>query len=213
LPLQQRARPLLQELLTEIPMKPLTALLLAVVVSGTRALAAGSEPQSQLGQSRATAAEFMKTLKGELMAAMQAGGPVNAITVCNKRAPAIAAELGALRGWEIGRTSLKPRNMANAPDEWERSVLERFEQRKRAGEDPAGLEYFEVVEQDGQMVFRYMKAIPTGELCLACHGAKLDPAVAARLDALYPKDQARGYQVGDIRGAFTFIEPLSETGN
>jgi len=194
-------------------MKPLTALLLAVVMSATGALAGESEPQSQLDQSRATAAEFMKTLKGELMAAMQAGGAVNAITVCNKRAPAIAAELGALRGWEVGRTSLKPRNMANAPDEWERSVLERFEQRKQAGEDPAGLEYFEVVEQDGQTGFRYMKAIPTGELCLACHGAKLDPAVAAKLDALYPRDQARGYQVGDIRGAFTFTEPLSETGN
>jgi hypothetical protein len=194
-------------------MKSLSVWLLVAAVYHAGALAADPEPESQLDQSRAVAAEFMKTLKGELMQAMQAGGAVNAITVCNKRAPDIAAELGALRGWEVGRTSLKPRNMANAPDEWERTVLERFEQRKQAGEDPAKLEYFEVVELDGQMVFRYMKAIPTGELCLACHGAKLDPAVAAKLDALYPRDQARGYQVGDIRGAFTFTEPLSETGN
>jgi hypothetical protein len=190
-------------------MKPLSPLLLAAAVYHAGALAAAPEPASQLDQSRATAARFMKTLKGELMQAMQAGGPVNAIAVCNKRAPAIAAELGALRGWEVGRTSLKLRNPANAPDEWERRVLERFEQRKQAGEDPAKLEYYEVVEQDGQPVFRYMKAIPTTELCLACHGAKLDSAVTAKLNELYPRDQARGYQVGDIRGAFTFIEPLS----
>lgn len=194
-------------------MKPLSVLLLAAALYHAGAVAADPEPQSQLEQSRATAAEFMKTLKGELMQAMQAGGPVNAIAVCNTRAPAIAAEQGALRGWEVGRTSLKPRNLANAPDEWERSVLERFEQRKQAGEDPAKLEYFEVVERDGRPAFRYMKAIPTAELCLACHGAKLDPAVAAKLDELYPKDQARGYQTGDIRGAFTFIEPLSTAGD
>jgi hypothetical protein len=193
-------------------MKSLRVLLLAAAVASAGAMAAESDPPSQLDQSRATAAEFMKTLKGELLQAMQAGGPVNAIAVCNTRAPSIAAELGAMRGWEVGRTSLKPRNLENAPDEWERSVLERFEQRKQAGEDPAKLEYFEVVEQNGQPVFRYMKAIPTAELCLSCHGAKLDPAVTAKLDELYPKDQARGYQLGDIRGAFTFIEPLSSPG-
>jgi hypothetical protein len=190
-------------------MKSLNVLLLTAVAYHASALAAGAESVSQLDESRATAAEFMKTLKGELMQAMQSGGPINAIGVCNLRAPAIAAELGALRGWQVGRTSLKPRNLANTPDEWERARLESFEQRKQAGEDPAQLEYYEVVEQDGKPVFRYMKAIPTAELCLTCHGDKIDPAVAARLTELYPRDQARGYKVGDIRGAFTFVEPLT----
>jgi hypothetical protein len=190
-------------------MKILNTLLLTAVVYHASALAAEPEPVSQLDESRTTAAEFMKTLKGELMQAMQAGGPVNAVGVCNLRAPAIAAELGALRGWEVGRTSLKLRNPANAPDEWERARLESFEQRKRAGEEPAQIEYYEVVEQDGKPVFRYMKAIPTAELCLTCHGEKIDPAVSAKLTELYPRDQARGYQAGDIRGAFTFIEPIS----
>jgi hypothetical protein len=188
-------------------MKSLSAVLLTAVVYHASALAI--EPESQVDGSRAVAAEFMKTLKGELMQAMQAGGPVNAVGVCKLRAPAIAAEIGALKGWQIGRTSLKLRNPANAPDEWERARLESFEQRKQAGENPAQIEYYEVVEQDGQPVFRYMKAIPTAELCLSCHGANIDPAVAAKLTELYPMDQARGYKVGDIRGAFTFIEPLS----
>ena len=119
--------------------------------------------------------------------------------------------MGALKGWQVGRTSLKLRSLANAPDEWERARLESFEQRKQAGENPAQLEYYAVVEQDGVPVFRYMKAIPTTEPCLACHGANIDPAVEAKLAELYPMDQARGYQAGDIRGAFTFIEPLSSS--
>jgi hypothetical protein len=188
-------------------MKSVNAVLLTAIVYHASVLAA--EPESQVDESRATAAEFMKTLKGELTQAMQTGGPVNAVGVCKLRAPAIAAELGALKGWEVGRTSLKLRNPANAPDEWERARLESFEQRKQAGEDPAKLEYYAVVEQEGEPVFRYMKAIPTAELCLTCHGEKIDPAVAAKLAELYPRDQARGYKVGDIRGAFSFIEPLT----
>ena len=188
-------------------MKSLSVVLLIAAVYHASAVAA--EPASQLDQSRAAAAEFMQTLKGELMQAMQAGGPVNAIGVCKLRAPAIAGELGARKGWQVGRTSLKVRNPVNTPDDWERAGLESFEQRKQTGEDPATLEYYAVVEQEGKPVFRYMKAIPTAELCLTCHGAAIDPAVAAQLAELYPGDQARGYKMGDIRGAFTFVEPLS----
>ena len=32
-------------------------------------------------------------------------------------------------------------------------------------------------------------------------------AAAARLDALYPEDQARGFEVGNIRGAFSIVQP------
>jgi hypothetical protein len=191
----------------EIPMKSLNTLLLTAILYHATALAA--EAPQQLAESRAAAAEFMQTLKGELVQGMQAGGPVNAIGVCKLRAPAIAAEVGTRKGWQVGRTSLKLRNPANAPDDWERAGLESFEKRKQAGEDPATLEYYAVVEQDGKPVFRYLKAIPTAELCLACHGEKIDPAVAAKLAELYPGDQARGYNVGDIRGAFTFVEPLA----
>ena len=86
--------------------------------------------------SRETVQEFMQTLKKELQAAMQEGGPVNAVSVCNLTAPAIASTYSARNGWDVGRTSLKLRNPANAPDAWERSVLEAFEERKRAGEVP-----------------------------------------------------------------------------
>ena len=160
--------------------------------------------------SRNAVKELQGTLVTELQAAMKAGGPVNAIGVCNKRASAIAADISRKHGWKIGRTSLKYRNPKNAPDAWETQVLQDFEKRKAAGEDPAKLEHYAVVEQDGKQVFRYMKAlpIPEGAPCLACHGQKLDPAVAAKLKELYPKDQATGFKTGDLRGAVTITQPL-----
>ena len=163
---------------------------------------------AEIDASRATTKEFMQTLKQELQAGMQEGGPINAISVCNLSAPAIANTYSVSRGWDVGRTSLKVRNPANAPDAWERSVLESFEERKTAGEDPAKMEYHEVVRQDGVKQLRYMKAIPTAQLCLACHGESVDSITRTRLEKLYPEDQALGYKAGDIRGAFSISQPL-----
>lgn len=172
------------------------------------AAAMADDYSAEIAASRETAREFMQTLKQELMAGMQEGGPVNAISVCNLSAPAIASTYSARKGWEVRRTSLKLRNPDNAPDAWERSVLESFEQRRTAGEDPAQMEYHEVVQSDGAAELRYMKAIPTAELCLACHGPQVDSTVRERLAKLYPADQALGYRPGDIRGAFSITQPL-----
>ncbi len=164
--------------------------------------------ERRAAESREVVRAFMQALKGELMRAMQEGGPVRAIAVCRERAPAVAARFSRKTGWEVGRTSLRYRNPANAPDAWERHVLESFEARRRAGEPAARLEHYEVTVRDGRRVFRYMKAIPTGGVCLACHGERLAPEVARALDRHYPGDRARGFRVGDIRGAFTIVQPL-----
>jgi hypothetical protein len=108
----------------------------------------------------------------------------------------------------VGRTSLKPRNPANAPDDWEAGMLQAFAARKAAGEDPAKLEAWTIAEAGGRKQFRYMKAIPTASLCLACHGTEIEPELRAHLDALYPEDAAVGYREGDIRGAFTITQPM-----
>ena len=53
-----------------------------------------------------------------------------------------------------------------------------------------------------------MKAIGTQPVCTVCHGNGIAPEVAARLDALYPDDLARGFEAGDIRGAFSIVHPV-----
>jgi len=155
-----------------------------------------------VAEARAMVQKFGGTLKGELVAAMKADGPVAAIEVCNTRAPEIAAELSQGQ-WQVARTSLKTRNDNNAPDAWEQAVLERFEAQKAEGQAVATLEYSEVVDTAHGTEFRYMKAIGTETACLTCHGSNISEPVKARLDALYPNDKARGYSEGDIRGAFT----------
>lgn len=183
--------------------RPIVTTLL--LVTATAAMAAGPDPR--IAESRAAAQELGGALKSVLVAAMQAGGPVSAISVCNAKAPQIAGEISTRRGLEVGRTALKFRNPANAPDSWERGVLERFEQEKAAGGAVDSLEFSETVAKEDGSVFRYMKAIPTGELCLTCHGTALAPEVAARIRELYPQDAATGFSAGDIRGAFTITLP------
>lgn len=169
-------------------------------------------PDADTSTARAEAKTLIKAfatrLQGELKSALQEGGPTAAVHVCKEEAPAIAADLSAQSGWQVGRTSLKTRNPDNAPDAWERQVLKQFEDRKAAGEPVDQLAYAAVVEQDGVKTYRFMKAIPTGEVCLACHGSDLAPDLVETLDKAYPQDQARGFALGDIRGAFTLSKPL-----
>lgn len=153
--------------------------------------------------------QFGGQLVSELKSAIKTGGPEHAIGVCHKRAPAIAKGLSKSTGWDVSRVSLKTRNTEmGTPDAWETAVLEKFESRKAAGEDVKTMAFAEVVEGPEGQQFRFMKAIPTQEVCLACHGSEISEEVAAKLDELYPEDQARGFSVGDIRGAFSLSKPM-----
>ena len=185
---------------------------LIAALSGLGVLASVSAETAEnpnAAEAKGIVKEYATSLKGELQAAIQKDGPISAIAVCKDRAPAIARGLSEKSGWEVGRTSLKLRNPGlNAPDDWERQVLTRFEERKAAGEDVETMAFAEVVGTDAGKRFRFMKAIPTADICLACHGASISPDIAAAIDKAYPDDQARGFKVGDIRGAFTLSKPL-----
>ena len=109
---------------------------------------------------------------------------------------------------QLSRVSLKNRNPANAPIEWQVSVLEGFDRQKAAGKDITKLAWSETVDTADGQEFRFMKAIPTGEVCLKCHGSKLAPEVGQVLAELYPEDRATGYSEGDIRGAFVVTRKL-----
>lgn len=174
----------------------LSALFLASAVEA-------GQPGPQVKTALTSIKAFGGKLKGELQKAMKAGGPLNAIGVCNVKAPEIAEQTNKDSSAKISRTSLKNRNPGNAPTDWQRAVLLKFEERKAAGEDVTKIDYSEVVGDE----FRYMKPIPTAEICLKCHGANIDPKLTAKLDKLYPDDKARGFNKGDIRGAFYVTMP------
>ena len=162
-------------------------------------LTAISDDESALeSKSQALILEYATELRGALTRAMSDGAPATAISVCKVEAPRIAARLSRESGATVRRTSLNYRNPNNAPDAWEASVLDKF----TAG----GQEHAELTES-GE--YRFMQAIPVQSLCLACHGKTLAPDVVEQLDAAYPDDLARGYQIDDVRGAFSVAWPAA----
>jgi hypothetical protein len=180
---------------------------IAAFIPFNQALATDTEQLTQ--NSRAAAKVLGGELKATLQASMKAGGPVDSITVCNIDAPNIANKVSTAKGMKVARTSLKFRNQSNQPDAWEKSVLEQFEQRKAKGEAIKTLEFSEVSDVDGKKTFRYMKAIPTGDVCLKCHGGNIAEPVSAKINSLYPNDKATGFNKGDIRGAFTVTQSIN----
>jgi hypothetical protein len=138
------------------------------------------------------------------------GGPESAIVACSEKAPHMARTASEQSGWAIRRVSLRNRNPKATPDAWERAALEDFDRRAAAGEGPATLERFEIVASGDSKEYRYMKALPVQQVCLACHGPaeKLTPEVTAKLRTLYPDDKGVGYAIGQIRGAMTIRKAM-----
>lgn len=188
-------------------------LCLAVAACGETRLArsdetlapSGSELAAAEARARAAADTLFTRLNAELMAALQAGGPEAAVDICKLRAPAIAAEIEAQSGVDIERTALRVRNPGNAPSPWEREMLAAFEARHAAREAWQGMESRRV--SDG--VLHWMRPIPMGGMCVACHGGdEVAPETAAAIAAAYPRDAARGFAVGQLRGGFSARVPL-----
>lgn len=143
--------------------------------------------------------QFMTELKGELMAALQDGGPAEAVGVCRVTAPDIADEYSQTPGWEIKRISSRTRNADNTPSEFEATLLAKLD----AADAPPVL-YQWAPGGDGDSTFYYLKAIRVAQPCLMCHGDRttFSEELAQTLEEEYPDDQATGYQPGDLRGAF-----------
>lgn len=148
---------------------------------------------------------FGGTLKPQLKKALADGGVQQAIEVCSVKAPEIAKNLTMTTQWQVKRVSLKARNKNNAtPDKWEKSVLEEFNQRQQQGEKAKTISKTEIINDE----FRFMKAQGTAPLCLTCHGSELSIETQAALKEYYPEDNATGYSLGQIRGAFSLTKKL-----
>ena len=181
--------------------------IIALIFLAAAASSFAGQP-SDREQAMAATAAFGQALKSELVAGMQSGGPLAAIEVCNTRAPAIAESVSLEQGMQVSRVSLRNRNPGNAPSDWQEAVLLDFEERVEMGEDAGGLSWQKTVETGQGKEYRFMKAIPTGGVCLACHGKTLAPDVRSAIAELYPEDKATGFSEGDLRGAFVVVKKM-----
>jgi len=173
-------------------------------------LSASADETPGLEAARKVASSVPPKLLQVLSTEIAKGGPESAIGVCRDKAPEMARSASEQTGWTIRRVSLRNRNPKAVPDPWERAALDEFDRRAAAGEDPATLEKGEIVSQGAQKEYRYMKALPVQQICLACHGPadSLSPAVKAQLKQHYPDDKAIGYLPGQIRGAMTIRKAM-----
>ena len=186
----------------------------ALIILGLYALltlpAYGGEPDLAWDErSRALADQLMSELKAELGQAMQHGGPVAAVAVCKSRAPEIAARLSASSGAAVGRTAIRLRNPANAPDDLERAVMQGFAAELSSASPAATAPPEAIFESRSAQGTerRYLRAIVTQPVCLACHGATIAPELATAIARDYPQDTATGFETGQLRGAVTVRWP------
>ncbi len=164
------------------------------------------DKKSAVNEAKEITKTFAGSLKKELQSAMKSGGPIKALEVCNTKALPITTQVAKEKGAQISRVSLKNRNPENVPSDWQKTVLEEFDARAAKGEDVVKMGSAMVIENDGKKQLRFMKALPTGGVCLTCHGEKLADPVQAKLNELYPDDKATGYSLGQVRGAIVVIK-------
>jgi hypothetical protein len=151
-----------------------------------------------LAAARALAKEFGGALLNELQGALDENGPAYAVSVCQTKAPQIAAAHSGA-GWTVKRVSEKWRNISGLPDSTEKAVLREF----AAATDTVSFRT-RWSGPDTARVFTYYQKIVMREMCLWCHGdiEQSDPELWKQIRVEYIADKATGYKVGDLRGMF-----------
>lgn len=101
-------------------------------------------------------------------------------------------------GYTFKQTQLQVRNSVNAPDPYEKQILEKFVL------NPSLTEYFSIDTVNEKKSYRYMVPLYYEEDCLSCHGG---PSGALDITG-YLKE---GAQLGDFAGAISITAPLDQT--
>ena len=180
------------------PLPGAVPLAAAIVLVLAAALGAGSPPQAafpaEIAKAEQAMNELQQALLAKLTAAMASGGPAAAVGVCRTDARAIADAVAKKHGIELGRTSHRVRNPANAPRAWARMIVD--------GGSGAAASAEKVRTVDLGERIGVLRPIGTAETCTRCHGAEDEVRrnIGATLAAAYPEDRATGFAPGDLRG-------------
>ena len=174
-----------------------TVLLLALAITGCQPHLKHPKPAeqelAQIGNDVATISQ--QTLFRNVSAAMKRSGAEYALDFCNLRAMPLTDSLSAAHGMAIQRITDRSRNPQNTlKTENDHAVFRRF--------SSTGQLQDTLVIESGKPI--YYKRISIGmPACTKCHGIpqkEIQPATLKKILALYPKDQATGYQLNDLRG-------------
>lgn len=147
------------------------------------------------------AQQSFTALSGRLMSAIEAGGVPHAIEYCHTAALPLVDSLSKANKAIIRRTSFKVRNPQDTPQDWEKAILQSFQQELAAGKRPTP-----VVKVLDKKHIAFATPIYMAQPCLKCHG-KLGETLTelhySTIKKRYPADQAIGYVEGDLRGMWS----------
>lgn len=154
------------------------------------------ELSASVARADAAIAALQKRLASRLLEELEKGGPVKALAVCRDEAQAMTAAVMKEQSIAVGRTSHRIRNPRNAAPAWAEAHVAAGAG-KRA--DEAGGIAVDLGDRVG-----VLRPIPTGAMCVTCHGAAeaFPPDLARALRDGYPQDRATGFAEGDLRGFF-----------
>ncbi len=162
--------------------------------AGETAMPGAGEREIAVARAIAAMDSLQAGLLHRLRAELERGGPQAAVAVCRDSAAVITARIARAEGLELGRTSHRLRNPANAPRDWARSTVAGAAGKKAAAES---LHVFDLGERLG-----VLRPIGIASPCMNCHGSPemVQRAIGPALAATYPEDAAVGFAPGDLRG-------------
>lgn len=165
--------------------------------------------QQALERGRAIAQETFDLLRTNLQVAIQSGGISNALPYCSLAASPLTAGMAAKHGVTLRRVTHKARGKGGKADASELAVIRTFETALavHGPTPPPG----PIVTNGSPGTVTFFAPILIGnELCLRCHGEPgrdIQAADLAVIQRLYPEDQAVGFKMGQLRGAWRIDFP------
>ena len=136
-------------------------------------------------------------LSKNLMEAINKDGPEHALEFCNIKAYPLTDSMSQALNAKIKRVTDKTRNPDNQANADELAHIDFLKSKLANGEALTP----KVIEQHEKMIGYY--PILTNNLCLQCHGkpnSDISAATLEKINSLYPKDQATGYGMNELRG-------------
>lgn len=117
----------------------------------------------------------------------------------------IAKRISEGNRYAVRQISLNYRNPENKPDDYEVKQLKSF-----AG--PPSKESYQVLNESGDKVFRYMRSMIAEESCLECHGS-YESAPTFIQERYPPEHPSYNYDVGQVLGAVSVSWPMADLYN
>jgi hypothetical protein len=159
---------------------------------------------------RIIAMETFGLLSSNLQSAIQQSGVSNALPFCSLAASPLTAGMAAKHGVSLRRVTHKPRNPSGQANAAELEVLQHFRTALAATPNPPPSPF--VTNFTADTVSFFAPIVLNNELCLRCHGEPerdIQAADLAVIRQLYPRDQATGFRLGELRGAWRIDFPLA----